>query len=70
MKRKYYQAYDGDEYRYYTSKRNIIVCCDCALAHDVEFRIAKGRLIYARTWRNKRVTALFRRHRKIKIVDK
>lgn len=36
-------------------------CCDCGLVHTVDFRTVKGRIQF-RMYRNKRSTALMRRH--------
>ena len=40
-----------------------IVCCDCGLAHDHQFRVRKGKIEW-RSRRNERSTAQVRRHMK------
>ncbi len=39
-------------------------CCDCALVHDFDFRIVKGKLEF-RASRDKRATAASRRHKRL-----
>ena len=40
-----------------------IICCDCGLAHDIEFRVKDGKLVMCRH-ENRRATAATRRKRK------
>lgn len=42
-----------------------IICCDCGLAHDHQFRVRKGKIEW-RSRRNERSTAQVRRHMKKK----
>lgn len=43
-------------------------CCDCALVHDMDFRIYKGKIQF-RAKRNNRATGQRRRHKKM-IIEK
>jgi hypothetical protein len=43
-----------------------MACCDCGLVHEMDFRIAGGRVQF-RAARATRSTALLRRHRGIRI---
>jgi hypothetical protein len=41
-------------------------CCDCALAHDIEFKIIEGKIAF-RMKRNTRATGAMRRHHGITV---
>lgn len=45
-----------------------MVCCDCGLVHDVDFRIRDFDQVQMRVRRNNRSTALVRRHHNITVV--
>jgi hypothetical protein len=50
-----------------------MACCDCGLVHDVDFRISKtaqGNQIQMRMRRNRRSTAMIRRHNGITLREK
>jgi hypothetical protein len=59
----YKRLKDGEWYRQPEIDR--VSCCDCGLAHDVEYIIVadcRGTpQIFARAWRNNRATAALRR---------
>lgn len=55
---KYKQVSDGWISPVYKNYR--LICCDCGLTHDFDFRIHKGK-IQIRIKRNDRSTALARR---------
>lgn len=63
--------YGKDEYTRwihpYTNKYRII-CCDCGLSHDFEFRIVDNEVEF-RARRNMRSTAQVRRHMKSILVN-
>jgi len=40
-----------------------MICCDCGLAHEMEFRVVQGEVIF-RARRHERSTAQIRRHMK------
>ncbi len=42
-----------------------VMCCDCGLVHDYEYKIGKGERVFIRSNRNNRATAAARRHQKI-----
>jgi hypothetical protein len=44
-------------------RRYKLICCDCGLAHDFEFRVVKGKIRF-RAYRNERSTAACRRERR------
>lgn len=46
-------------------KRFKIICCDCGLAHDIDFQVKKGKIQF-RIKRNNHSTALIRRN-KVKV---
>jgi hypothetical protein len=50
----------GDEWISPIYKNYKIICCDCKLVHDVDFRIKKGRIQF-RVRRNNHSTANARR---------
>jgi hypothetical protein len=63
MKSQYFTIVDGDWFEPGDSFR--IVCCDCGLAHDMEFNsvvTSDGLPLEIRMVRNKRSTANVRRH--------
>jgi hypothetical protein len=64
---KYYRVTDGEWFEP-EQQNHKLACCDCGLVHTINFRIKKGNVQMQAT-RNKRSTALIRRHKKIKIVD-
>lgn len=41
-----------------------MACCDCALVHNLDFRVKKGRAQF-RVSRNNRSTAMMRRHARL-----
>ena len=43
-------------------KRYLMMCCDCGLVHELDFRIDKKHIQF-RARRNERVTKVARRHR-------
>lgn len=57
---KYEQIVDGQWVR--PAKRYRIRCCDCALIHDLVFRVKRGSIEF-RARRNARATATARRRR-------
>lgn len=61
---KYDQLTDGVWVR--PSKKYKLLCCDCGLSHDMEFRIRKGQIEFRAT-RNNRSTAAARRRMSLKI---
>lgn len=40
-----------------------LICCDCGLSHDFEFRVVKGKIRF-RAYRNERSTAAVRREKR------
>ena len=67
---KYNAPTEEDEWVQPTMKDFKFACCDCGLVHDVDFRIARGR-VQLRMRRNNRSTGQVRRHkRKIEQEDR
>jgi hypothetical protein len=58
---RYQQRLDG-EWVEVVERKARVGCCDCGLVHDLEFKIARGKL-YFRAFRNERATAQKRRWR-------
>ncbi|MDP1890515.1 MAG: hypothetical protein Q8K55_06435 [Gemmatimonadaceae bacterium] len=53
---------EADEWVLPVRKGYKLACCDCALVHDVDFRVKGGRIQF-RVRRNNRSTAMMRRHK-------
>ncbi len=45
-----------------------VICCDCGLAHDIEYRIVDKTQLGITVWRNNRSTAQRRRYSGITIT--
>lgn len=44
-------------------KRQDLICCDCLLIHEIDFKIKDGKL-FARFRRNEKSTTQLRKHKK------
>jgi hypothetical protein len=62
---KYKNQNDGDWIKVIHRKHKIM-CCDCGLVHDFNFRIRKGKIQF-QAFRNQRSTGQARRHRNIDV---
>lgn len=58
---KFKTRQEGEWFQIHEDQR--ICCCDCGLAHNIKFKIVKGKLFISAT-RNNRSTAMLRRNRK------
>lgn len=61
---KYGQVIDGDWVEPTPQRGHRMKCCDCALVHDMDFRVKDGKVQF-RPKRNKRATAAARRAQKV-----
>lgn len=60
MAKKFIQTEEGKWYHF--TRKDDLVCCDCCLAHKLEFKIVDGK-IYIKFWRDDRATASYRKGR-------
>lgn len=60
------QRMDGDSWKENTAHIARWFCCDCGLAHDIEFKVKSKRTIVVSCKRNERATATRRRYKDFK----
>lgn len=67
MGKKVQQVFEGEWLEWKRHERWL--CCDCYLAHEIDFRVRKKKL-EVRMYRNNRSTGQYRRNLGIKIMVK
>ena len=62
MRRERYERPESDEWVQPVPEGYKMACCDCGLVHQMDFRVADGRVQF-RVRRDNRATAMKRRHK-------
>jgi hypothetical protein len=58
-----FETAGGGEWFVVRRRDQLLACCDCGLAHSVDFRVRRGGKLEMRAWRLNLVTATQRRRR-------